>query len=61
MGGLQIMKNFILGFGFCFCLLGLFILFDKGFYWSIGHYLYTVLLGMGLSFFLLGMLKDLDL
>ena len=59
MVGLLIMIIFILGFGFCFCLLGLFILFDKGFYWSIGHYLYTVLLGMGLSFFLMGMLRDL--
>ena len=54
-------KGFIFGFGFCFCLFALFFIFDKGWYFSLVHYLYTVLLGMGLSFFLLGMLKDLDL
>mgnify|MGYP001300915096 CR=1 FL=1 len=53
------MKNFILGFGFCFCLLGLFILFDKSYYYSIVQYLLTILYGMGLSFFLMGMLRDL--
>ena len=51
------MKDFIFGFGFCFCLLGLFILFDNSYYYSYGQFLLTILFGMGISFSLMGVLR----